>query len=368
MKRLAPGYDAPMLTIDLALQGGGSKGIALNAAIAELLRRGHTIRRVVGTSAGAIAASLVATGFTGEELLAMSLERNEQGEPLFAEYVSEPLMSASPEVEVEVSELQRAALRLPGELGRRLMVAHAALSFLDSGGLNTGDGFTGWLLRTLEQKAPGLSRITLGELHARTGRHLTLIATDLTARRLRALNHLSAPDCPLVMAVRMSMSIPLLFAEVTWRAEWGTYLGQPLTGHALVDGGMLSNLPVSFILPSANPLVTTLMGPWPDGEAIPVGLVLDTMLEVPGAPAEPEGRVAQSRLGHRLSALMDTVINGADLSLADASPVPLCHLPAKGYSATEFSMSLVRAQALIDAATHAARTYFDALEAAHQST
>lgn len=33
------------LTIDLALEGGGSKGIALNAAIAELLRRGHIIRR-----------------------------------------------------------------------------------------------------------------------------------------------------------------------------------------------------------------------------------------------------------------------------------------------------------------------------------
>jgi predicted acylesterase/phospholipase RssA len=355
-----------MLTIDLALQGGGSKGIALNAAIAELMRRGHTIRRVVGTSAGAIAASLVATGFTADELLEMSLGRTEDDQPLFSEYVVEPVVSASPEVDVEVSKVHSAALHLPGELGQRLLVTRAALAFFDSGGLNTGDGFTGWLLRTLEQKSPGLSRITLGQLHARTGRHLTLIATDLTARRLRALNHLSAPDCPLVMAVRMSMSIPLLFAEVVWRAEWGTYLGQPLAGHALVDGGVLSNLPMSFILPTANPLVATLMGPPPEGAAIPVGLVLDTMLEVPGAPPEPESRVAQTRLGHRLGALMDTVINGADLSLADASPVPVCHLPAKGYSATEFSMTQRRAQALVDAATNVARRYFDALEATHR--
>jgi hypothetical protein len=61
---------------------------------------------------------------------------------------------------------------------------------------------------------------------------------------------------------------------------------------------------------------------------------------------------------------MDTVINGADLSLADASPVPLCHLPAKGYTATEFTMSQQRAQALVDAATATASRYFDALEAA----
>jgi hypothetical protein len=120
-------------------------------------------------------------------------------------------------------------------------------------------------------------------------------------------------------------------------------------------------------LPTANPLVATLMGPPPEGAAIPVGLVLDTMLEVPGAPPEPESRVAQTRLGHRLGALVDTVINGADLSLADASPVPVCHLPAKGYSATEFSMTQRRAQALVDAATNVARRYFDALEATHQS-
>ncbi len=356
------------LTLDLALQGGGSKGIALNAALAELMRRGHRVRRLVGTSAGAIAASLVATGFTGDELQEMSLGRTEGDLPLFSEYVTEPVVPVSPESEPIFSELQATALRLPGEMGRRLMSWHAAMSFFDVGGFSSGEGFVGWLKRTLEGKAPGLSRVTLGQLHAKTGTHLTLVVTDVTARRLRALNHLSAPDCPLVAAVRMSMSIPLLFAEVTWREDWGHYLGQPLTGHAMVDGGMLSNLPLSFILPSANTLLGQVMGPPPDGEALPVALVLDTSLEVPNAPpandtASFAKRVLQSRLGQRLAALMDTVLNGTDLTLADLSPVPLCHLPAQGYGATEFEMSLPRAQALYDAATKAAAAFFDELEA-----
>jgi NTE family protein len=361
------------LILDLALQGGGSKGIALNAALAELQRRGHRVRRVVGTSAGAIAASLVATGFTGDELREMSLGRTDGDLPLFSEYVSEPVVPVSPEAEPIFSELQAAAIRLPGELGRRLMAWHAAMGFLDAGGFSTGEGFVGWLMRTLEGKSTGLSRITLGQLHAKTGLHLTLVVTDVTARRLRALNHLSAPDCPLVAAVRMSMSIPLLFAEVVWREEWGTYLGQALVGNVMVDGGMLSNLPMSFILPSANQLLRELMGPPPDGQAIPVALVLDTSLEVPNAPPANDSssfgtRVMQSRLGQRLAALMDTVLNGTDLTLADLSSVPLCHLPAKGYGATEFEMSLPRAQALYDSATKAAAAYFDALEAAHPTS
>lgn len=266
----------PRLTLDLALQGGGCKGIALNAALAEVMRRGHVIRRLVGTSAGAIAASLVAVGYTGEELVEMSRRPREDGKLEFAEYLTEPLVPASPDVEPELTELHAAALKLPGDLGQRLVSAAALLHFLDTGGLSSGEGFVGWYLRKLEAKRPGFARVTLGELHRETGVDLTLIATDTTARRLRALNHRTAPGVPLVSAVRMSMSIPLLFAEVRWREAWGPYLGESLAGHVMVDGGLSSNLPVAFILPNASALVTHLMGEAPAEPWLPVGLGLDT--------------------------------------------------------------------------------------------
>ena len=362
---------AGSLTLDLAVQGGGSRGVALNAAVAEMLRRGHTFRRLVGTSAGAITASLVAAGFSGEELVQMSVARTPDGRSLLSECVTEPVVPMSPDIEPMISEAQLTALKLPGDLGRRLLSAHAALAFLDRGGFVSGEGFVGWLMRVLEGKQRGLSRVTLGELHARTGRHLTIIVSDTTARRMRALNHVSAPDCPLVSAVRMSMSMPLFFTEVVWRAEWGSYAGEDLTGHVMVDGGVLSNLPIGFIMPSANAVVERLMGPPPEGAAVPVGLVLDATLEVPGAPPAPGasstlGAFFATRLGQRIRALVDTLLNGVDVTLSDTASLHLCRLPAKGYAATEFDMSQPRVEALVAAATDATAKYFDELEASQR--
>jgi predicted acylesterase/phospholipase RssA len=356
------------LTLDLALQGGGSRGIALDAAIVEILRRGHVIRRLVGTSAGAIVAAVVAAGFSVDELVRMSAVGTQDDLSLLSECVTEPLVPMAPDIEPIISEVQLTALKLPTELGRRLLSAHAALAFLDRGGFISGEGFVGWLMRVLEGKQRGLSRVTLGQLHARTGCHLTVIVTDTTARRLRALNHVSAPDCPLVSAVRMSIGIPLFFTEVVWRAEWGSYAGEDLTGHVMVDGGMLSNLPIGFIAPTTNALVTRLMGPSIAGAAVPVGLVLDATLEVPGAPPAPRvssalGALSATRLGQRITALADTMVNGMDLTVSDFASLRLCRLPAKGYGVTEFDMSQARAEALVSAATVATATYFDELEA-----
>lgn len=51
---------APELRCDLALEGGGVKGIALVGAVLALDEAGYKIQRVAGTSAGAIAATLIA--------------------------------------------------------------------------------------------------------------------------------------------------------------------------------------------------------------------------------------------------------------------------------------------------------------------
>ena len=135
-----------------------------------------------------------------------------------------------------------------------------------------------------------------------TDRHLTVIRyRHHGASPARAQSMSSAPDCPLVSAVRMSISIPLFFTEVVWRAEWGLYAGEDLTGHVMVDGGMLSNLPIGFIMPSTNALVARLMGPTLEGAARPVGLVLDTTLDVPGARLSTSLRPLSERSPQRVS-------------------------------------------------------------------
>lgn len=353
------------LLFDVALEGGGTKGIALNAAIAELMTRGHRINRLVGTSAGAIAAALIAAGYTGDELVAMSLARTEDDRPLFAEYIEEPLVVD--DSESWLGELQFFALRFSQDAVARAASLRAMLSFLDRGGFVSGEGFVLWLSRQLERKSAGFASITLGALYEATGVHLTVIATDLTSRRLRALNHRTAPRCPVVMAVRMSMSIPLFFAEVVWSKEWGTYLGEDLSDHVMVDGGVLSNLPIAFILPTANVLMGRLMGPNPRPEARPIGLAIDTSLPVAGAAAVDESRsfagvISRTRLGQRISALSETITRGMDLTLVDLAAERVCCLPAKGYHATEFDMSSDRARALLESARGAMGAFLDDIE------
>ena len=54
--------------VDLVFEGGGVKGIGLAGALATLEERGYRPQNVAGTSAGAINASLLAAGYSAEEL------------------------------------------------------------------------------------------------------------------------------------------------------------------------------------------------------------------------------------------------------------------------------------------------------------
>ena len=53
---------------DLVLEGGGAKGMAFVGAMREFEAAGHTIGRIIGSSAGAITAVSLAAGYTGNLL------------------------------------------------------------------------------------------------------------------------------------------------------------------------------------------------------------------------------------------------------------------------------------------------------------
>ena len=130
--------------------------------------------------------------------------------------------------------------------------------------------------------------MTLAEFHAATGRELSLVAADTSGQGILVLNHRTAPRCPVVWAARMSMSIPFVWQEVEWSPDWGPYRGRDLSGHMIVDGGVLSNFPIELFV-SAEPHVTSLMGEKRSKSVM--GLLIDETLEVPNAPAPRGGRV-----------------------------------------------------------------------------
>lgn len=61
---------------DIVCEGGGIKGIALVGAINCLENYGYTFKKMAGTSAGAIVASLIAVGYKGNELKDIVLNLN----------------------------------------------------------------------------------------------------------------------------------------------------------------------------------------------------------------------------------------------------------------------------------------------------
>jgi predicted acylesterase/phospholipase RssA len=365
---------------DLVFEGGGAKGMAFVGAVAELLAAGHTHERLLGTSAGAITATLLAAGYTVDEMNAALMEQ-EGGRPVFAGFMGQPEEFTDAELDrggtlalLRNLDLALVPRFLEERMDRKVVQALARggksrhlVALVERGGWFAARRFVTWLSAKLdaglrEDGSPRrYSGLTLAQFHAATGVDLSMVASDTTDSRLLVLNHRTAPDCPVVYAVRMSMSIPLVWDEVVWRQEWGPYRGRDIAGHGVVDGGMLSNFPLELFI-SAAPQVTKVMGPKQDTPVL--GLMIDESLEVPAAGSGPAakrpGALAEFALVTRIGRLIDTATTGHDKRVIDEHGELIVRLPAKGYGTTEFDMSEARRNALVAAAREAMQSWLTA--------
>jgi len=364
---------------DLVFEGGGAKGMVLVGACEEFFSRGHTFDRLLGTSAGAITAALLAAGYTPAELRDALAEKDAEGKSVFAGFMGPPAPFTD-------DELQQSALlklfkginltfvpdRLEDRLDAKLVKAIATndqlrhiVALIERGGWFAADRFVFWLVDKLDSGqvngAPrAFSRMTMSEFHRATGIELSLVASDTTDAKLLVLNHNTAPECPVVWAVRMSMSIPLLWDEVVWRSEWGGYLTQDITGHVIVDGGLLSNFPIELFI-SDEPHIVRLMGPKRRTEVL--GMLIDERMPVSAAKlwgVRITVQPGELKTVQRLDRLVETATKAHDKMVIDEYQHLVVHLPAGGYGTTEFDMSDQRRATLVDAGRAAMALYFDA--------
>lgn len=220
---------------DLVLEGGGVKGIGLAGAVLALDQAGYRFQRIAGTSAGAIAAAIIAT-------------LNKAGKPVskLRDYLAE----------VDFKQFTavghfRAAL---GGLGD---AEHLLLHM----GLYDGDYLIDWLGGVLAD----IGITYFGDLRlddpdadktwtARQRYSLVVHTSDITRGKLVRLpwdyiNYgLEADRQRIVDAVRASMSIPFFFTPVHVRAMAVTADVADVAAAAgqvtWVDGGLLDNFPV----------------------------------------------------------------------------------------------------------------------------
>jgi NTE family protein len=370
-----------LMEFDLVFEGGGAKGTVFVGAMEVFYGRGHTDGRLMGTSAGAITAVLVAAGYTVQEM-SDSLAEKVDGKSVFSDFLApSPPFPESLIYHGALSHflqefnipwlpdfienaLKRAILKY---LSERLP-ARNLFSFMELGGWYSADNFVKWLSRKMDSgelngKKRQFSNLSLQQFFEATGKDLTLIAADTTGNMMLALNHSTAPDCPVVWAVRMSMSVPLLWQEVIWQKEWGTYRGMDISGHSIVDGGLLSNFPIELFI-SDLPIMTALMGPKTHDNIL--GLLIDDDVDVPGlqlAPKPTSGiNIAELRTVQRISGLVNTMLGARDKSVIAAFESLVVRLPAKGYGLTEFDMSDERRALLVDAGRQAMKAYLNKRE------
>jgi len=180
----------------LCFSGGGIKGLSFIGALIKMIQEDYldldNIDTFCGTSIGSMIAFLLNIGLTTNEIKEFVLAFN------FS--------------------------KLNGEID--------CINFFENYGINNGDRikliFTKFIERKFEKKD-----ITFKELYDITKKKLIIVGTNLTEGKEVVFNIDTTPDFSVIMAIRISMSVPVIFTPVK------------LDGIVYVDGAIVNNFPIN---------------------------------------------------------------------------------------------------------------------------
>jgi len=168
---------------NLVLEGGGIKGIAYCGAfqVLEDLNILQNIKRVAGSSAGAILGTLIAIGYTSAEI-----------KDIMVNFDFEALIDD------------------------KIGIIRDGINLIKDYGYTEGDYFLNEMGKLIEKKTND-SNYTFKQLFDQHGRTLVLVGCDLKKQNAVYFSHLYSPDLSIKQAVRISMSYPFVFEPVRYR-------------------------------------------------------------------------------------------------------------------------------------------------------
>lgn len=320
---------------NLVFEGGGVKGIAYVGALDELDKRQilPNIRRIAGTSAGAVNAVLLATGHTAAETTRILLDLD------FRNFLDESW----------------GLLRD----GKRL---------LDEFGWYKGDFFRDWIGERIAVKT-GNEGSTFSDFSTLGLAELYLVATNLSTGFSEVMSAEHTPRMTVAEAARRSMSIPLFFRAVRGKR-----------GQLLVDGGVLRNYPVKvfdrsrYVTPGRRRLHARTTSYYrednrnrPAGSCRYVynketlGFRLDSLDEI--ALFRDGALPTALRIGDFFDygwALFQTVLNSQNNShLHSDDWQRTIYIDTLGVGSTDFELSATKKKRLIASGAEGVRAYFD---------
>ncbi len=200
---------------NLVFKGGGVRGIAYMGAM-EVLDEYHVIdkiERVAGTSAGAIAAAMLALRLPVRD--------------------TRDLFNT-----LELSKVPQSVVGSNRKILPRIAERENAHRFINQYGWYSSEYFYEWFQGVIADHCGGDGRASFTEFRKRGFRDLHVVAANLSRQRAEVFSVHTTPDVAVADAVRMSMSIPIFFEALRFD---GHSFGN---GDYYVDGGLFDNFPI----------------------------------------------------------------------------------------------------------------------------
>jgi NTE family protein len=179
----------------LIFSGGSVKGIAYIGSLKYIEEHKEIFEDVieyVGTSIGALMCMVIVIGYTSSELKQIFWD-------------------------IDLNSYRDPSLK----------------TFFEAYGLDNGDKLV-CLLKELISKKGFREDITLKELHAITKKSIIACVTNVNKKSTEYFTKENYPDIPVYLAVKTSMTLPLIFSPVEYN------------GSLFVDGALTNDIPVNF--------------------------------------------------------------------------------------------------------------------------
>ncbi|MBP2031855.1 NTE family protein [Clostridium algifaecis] len=209
------------MKIDVVFDGGGVKGIGLIGAICCFQDHGYEFNRLAGTSAGAIIASLLAVGYSGEELKSIMME-----------------------LDCDMFFKKKRIYDMN--------ILKKSINLFKDKGIYSGDNVENYIRSLILKKCQnrfsdiskdGVSRLKIVASNV-TEKDIMILPDDLNKYDIDPMNF------EISKAVRMSLSIPLYFKPVKFYHDNDCSY--------VVDGGILSNFPIWIFDTKNTPIRPTI--------------------------------------------------------------------------------------------------------------
>lgn len=301
------------MLINGVFEGGGVKGISLAGAVKAAEQAGGKFNQVAGTSSGSIVASLIAAGYTSEEMKDLILSTS------FVRF------------------LKRAPIFNTAIIG-------PALRVLLKKGLYSGEALEVWIKEVLVNKGIRTFRdLEKGKL--------TIIASDITSGKILVLPDdlekigINPESFEVAHAVRMSCSIPYFFDPVLLRLPPKLAKGKPFAEQFLhvVDGGLLSNFPLWLFDPDELR----------EGEKLVPTVGFQMVGKNSNQPHKIYGPFSM------LQAIVETMLSAHDERyIEQANRYRTIKIPTLGIGTTQFEISQEESLALYESGFQAGERFF----------